>query len=134
MTIAARLTKALERKHWTKKQFRDTIALWLKGGQSGFTYQTVLAYFSGSSEPSLEWIRHAARILGVTPEWIAFGKEVTISDRELGKERTFSSQEKQELLDFIFDMRARVTKLEEFVTELIAEREKENAASASREE
>lgn len=154
MTIAARLNEALERGRFTKLDFQKEIATRLEGGQSGATYQTVLAYCNGTFEPSIEWIREAAKILDVKPSWIAFGDPIFSaprSTRETVMDRLAEFASSQQDHDFgnlpfgpdlgeaadriidqcIFDMRARVRKLEEFAADLIAEREREDAVSAS---
>lgn len=72
-TIGGRLSEALERYaprgiRGDKKAFTRCL-----GDVKGSSYPTVLGYFADNVEPSPTWLRAAADVVGVRPEWLAFG-------------------------------------------------------------
>jgi hypothetical protein len=70
--VAARLQEALGRigrtRRWLHKQLESRSAT-----REGGSYSAVHGYVEGNRVPDVSWIRAAAEVLQVRPEWLAFG-------------------------------------------------------------
>jgi hypothetical protein len=69
MELPERLQKALE--HWGGGVMAFQAAMVNTGVSQGATYPAIKRYLDGAAEPSLEWLRMAAGILGVRFAWLA---------------------------------------------------------------
>ena len=74
--VGDRMSTALQRRGWDARRFHGEMRPRLNGGKSGSAYNTILAYLNNQSEPSLEFLRQAADVLGVRQEWLIVGVEV----------------------------------------------------------
>lgn len=55
------------------------------GGKAGASYRALLSYLNGESEPTLEWLREAANILGVRTPWLLLDQEPRTEEEELAR-------------------------------------------------
>ena len=79
-TLADRLTKALNELapldvRGDKKALTGAMSERMESPDKrpGTSYPSVLGYFAGRTQPSLDWIAVAALVMGVRKEWLAFG-------------------------------------------------------------
>jgi transcriptional regulator with XRE-family HTH domain len=70
MSVAERLRAAMEARGLNASALQRQVA---DRGVRGASYGSVWAYLKGPSEPPLGFIREAATVLDVRPEWLAFG-------------------------------------------------------------
>ena len=78
-TVADRLTKALNQfaplnVRGDKKALAGVLSARMESADKrpGTSYPSVLGYFAGRTQPSLDWITEAALVMGVRREWLAF--------------------------------------------------------------
>lgn len=77
MSISERLQKELkdQKPAWTTRKFQIAVEKEAGEGARGTSYASVYEYVEGKgrTEPPLSFLRPAARVLGVSPRWLAFG-------------------------------------------------------------
>ena len=88
-TVADRLTKALNQfapldVRGDKKALAGVLGARMESAdkQPGTSYPSVLGYFAGRTQPSLNWITEAALVMGVRREWLAFGGLTPVAEVE----------------------------------------------------
>lgn len=89
-SLGRRLAKALneyapEKIRGDKKALERALKERLpKSERAGVSYPAILGYFAGRTAPSMEWIRHAAAVLGVREVWLTYGvgAPTELSERE----------------------------------------------------
>jgi len=69
--LGDRLRKAI--KNWESRSIRKFQKAMAEADVRGHSYQMIHKYLSGDREPSLEFLRGAARVLGVPVEWLILG-------------------------------------------------------------
>ena len=75
MSLPDRLWQAIQQNGHTPHSWQQS----LDRRVQGTSYPSIHGYLSGKSEPGLEFLAYAARTLGVSPGWLAFG---TVPDAE----------------------------------------------------
>ena len=78
--MAQRLNSELDRKGWRTADFEERLRRVPTLVGKGSSYPTIKAIRDGKQEPNLVWIGGAAKVLGVTPSWLAFGEGLADDD------------------------------------------------------
>ena len=88
-TLADRLTKALNELapldvRGDKKALTGAMSERMESADKrpGTSYPSVLGYFAGRTQPSLDWIAVAGLVMGVRREWLAFGRGLATEAEE----------------------------------------------------
>ncbi len=110
MSIASRLKgKIAERYNGNLRDFQQA----MKGtGVKGITYPTVHAYVKGTSTPSVDFLKEAAKLLGVRPAWLTLGEGAPTELEEIARLRHTRDEQ---------DTEPHLMGIEEQVEEIIAE-------------
>lgn len=87
--VASRLETALEEWGGTKTELSARLN---EAGVRGHTRNAINDYCNGNSQPSVTWTRVAATILGIRPEWLAFGTEPKRPSGGSGEEKPWRKQ------------------------------------------